>query len=115
MESFLQPFIDEMNQMSQRGLKIIKNGQAVYAGKVHLLGITGDIPGIAKLINHSGHMSEYGCRICKTTGVAPAMGGRGKYFRFVGPLRTKDELMSNVEVSNHRTIYNAKLTYTYIF
>ncbi|KAG1435947.1 hypothetical protein G6F56_013765 [Rhizopus delemar] len=46
-----------------------KNAAEIYRCKVHLIGNTGDIPGIADLMNHDGHMSKYGCRICNILGL----------------------------------------------
>lgn len=97
LDSFLKPFIMEINQLSSKGLKVNKNGRTVYAGKVFLLGITGDIPGIASIMRHRGHTAKYGCRICKAAG-SPPENGRGMYFRSEGVMRTKQELMSSVEV-----------------
>lgn len=99
LDSFIRPFINEVNELSTRGMKVKKNGQIVYAGKVFLLGITGDIPGIASIMRHRGHTAKYGCRICKAVG-APPEDGRGMYFRSEGATRTKQELMSTAQVSS---------------
>ena len=101
--SFLKPFIEEVNDLSKRGMRVEKNGEVVYVGKVFILGITGDIPGIASLINHQGHQAIYGCRICKVEGVSPPDSNRGKYFTKKGAMRTKKELVSRdglVSVNN---------------
>ncbi|KAG2191767.1 hypothetical protein INT47_010342 [Mucor saturninus] len=56
--------------------------------------MTGDIPGIADLMNHRGHTSTYGCRICEVTGRHPEGCSHGMYFLDVGNMRTKDELVN---------------------
>lgn len=93
--SFLNPFITEINELSSKGMKVIKNDITVYTGRVFVLGITGDIPGIASVMNHQGHQSKYGCRICKVEGEAPVGSSRGQYFTKRGNMRTKEELMSD--------------------
>lgn len=50
--SFLRPFVDEINSLSSNGLRVVKNGELVFSGKVFVVGITGDILGIASLMNH---------------------------------------------------------------
>lgn len=97
IESFLKPFLDEVNELRDNGFKVVKNGQTVYAGKVHILGITGDIPGIAKIMGHSGHTSHYGCRICKVHNTRTE-NIQGMYFPGEAPLRSKREWMSNNDV-----------------
>lgn len=105
--SFLKPFLDEIAMLSSRGLRVIMNGNVVYSGKVFLLGITGDIPGIAGVMGHEGHTSIYGCRLCKSLGTSPP-GGRGKYFQYQGAMRTKRELTSTIQVSDF-LMYKCKL------
>ena len=107
--SFLKPFLDEITMLSSRGIRITKGGIDVYCGKVFLLGVTGDIPAIATVMGHSGHMSTYGCKLCKVVGVSPP-GGRGKYFPSVGAMRTKRELLSEITVSNLSDIKPQTLT-----
>jgi hypothetical protein len=92
--SFLKPFIREINDLSNKGMRVKKNGHVIYTGKVFVLGITGDIPGIASLMNHQGHQSNYGCRMCKVKGEAPPGVNRGKYFTRKSDMRTKEELVS---------------------
>lgn len=92
--SFLNPFIKEINELSTNGMKVVKNGTTVYTGRVFVLGITGDIPGIASIMKHQGHQSKNGCRICKVEGEAPVGSSRGLYFTKRGEMRTKEELVS---------------------
>lgn len=90
--SFLKPVIDEISLLGQNGLIVKKNDQVVYEGKVYLLGITGDIPGIADIMKHQGHMSYHGCRICITRGTRPFRSGMS--FMEDGRLRTWNELVN---------------------
>ncbi|KAI9330449.1 hypothetical protein BD770DRAFT_403818 [Pilaira anomala] len=53
-----------------------------------------DIPGIACLMNHQGHQSKYGCRICTVECEAPIGSSHGLYFTRRGSMRTKEELVS---------------------
>ncbi|KAI7884997.1 uncharacterized protein EV154DRAFT_574527 [Mucor mucedo] len=66
--SFLKPFIEEVGVLSTKGMTVVKNNRDFYTGRVFILGITGDIPVIASLMNHQGHQSTSGCRMCKVTG-----------------------------------------------
>lgn len=96
--SFLKPIIEEINDLSSKGFTVKKNGAIVHQSKVFLLGITGDIPGISDLINHR-HTSEYGCRYCHAFGEASEVSPHGKYFRYPGDLRTKEEIVYGSAVS----------------
>ena len=66
--SFLKPIFDEISELNRRGFVVKKNDGVVYSGKVHLMCLTGDIPGIAAMMNHGGHQSRCGCRICLSAG-----------------------------------------------
>lgn len=98
--SFLEPIIEEIAELGDKGLMVKKDDEVVYHGKVHLIGITGDIPGIADLMKHQGHMAYYGCRICVVRGVRPA-GSSGMYFTCNDCLRTMDELINGDPVRFH--------------
>ena len=78
--SFLKPFIEEVGVLSTKGMTVVKNGRDVYTGRVFRFGITGDIPGIASLMNHQGHQSTSGCRMCKVTGQRPIGTSHGMFF-----------------------------------
>lgn len=64
--SFLDPILSEIKDLGEHGFDIKKNGESIFCGKVYLMGITGDIPGIAELMNHHGHNCLHGCRFCDT-------------------------------------------------
>ncbi|KAG1469093.1 hypothetical protein G6F56_003462 [Rhizopus delemar] len=66
--SFLKLIIDEIVALGIDGFTVKKDGADIFNEKVHLLGITGDIPGVAELMGHGGHSSLYGCRICLALG-----------------------------------------------
>ena len=92
--SFLEPVVTEVKQMYQRGFVIKKQGVEKFRGRVAILGVTGDIPGISELMVFAGDTSTYGCRVCKTRSYVnlPAS-SHGRYFPDSGPLRTPDELV----------------------
>jgi hypothetical protein len=97
--SFLKPYIDEVNYLSKNGLVVKKNNVVVHESKVFLMGITGDIPGIADLMNHDGHMSLYGCRFCEAVGTHPPAPAKGMYFPNKGRMRSKQQLIDGNHVS----------------
>lgn len=66
VDSFLQPIVAELNDLSHHGLLVRRNGVEICKAKVNLVIATGDIPAVAGLARHAGHMSQYGCRICRT-------------------------------------------------
>ncbi|KAG1444749.1 hypothetical protein G6F56_010168 [Rhizopus delemar] len=55
--SFLESIIYEIQELDQRGLSVIKNGEEIYNGKVHLMAVTGDIPAIGDMMGSARHMS----------------------------------------------------------
>ncbi|KAG1439428.1 hypothetical protein G6F56_012302 [Rhizopus delemar] len=89
--SFLEPIYEEIRELGERGLVVKKNGEEIYSGKVYLMANTGDIPGIADLMNHKGHCSEHGCRMCDVLG---SNCGGAMCFPGVGQMRTKDDLIN---------------------
>lgn len=97
--SFLKPIADEINDLSSKGMVVKKNGETAYESKVYLLGATGDIPGITDLMNHAGHMSYRGCRLCDIDGerVDGAM-----CFPETGRLLTMQDLVTGDEVRFHQ-------------
>lgn len=97
--SFLRPIVEEINALSNKGFVVQKNGQTIHQSKVFLLGMTGDIPGIADLMNHRGHMSTYGCRLCHVAGCRPQGTNRGLYFLNPGAMRSKEELVDGNPVN----------------
>lgn len=100
--SYFQPVIAEVNDMYRRGVIIKKQGEERFRGNVAILGITGDIPGIAELISFAGHTHTYGCRICLVKADEPAPNcTHGKYFSTAGPERSVDSLKEGDLVSSH--------------
>ena len=94
--SFLKPIIDEIVTLGVDGFTVKKDGADIFNGKVHLLGITGDIPGVAELMGHGGHSSLYGCRICLAFGFVI---GSTPYFPDGDILRSIESLIEGDEVS----------------
>ncbi|KAG1435840.1 hypothetical protein G6F56_013812 [Rhizopus delemar] len=56
-----------------------KNGDEVARACVIPLVVSGDIPGVSKILHHQGHGSFYGCRFCYTCG-EHGPSGQGMYF-----------------------------------
>lgn len=82
--SFLSPLMEDLERLSTQGMILKVDGELddIHL-KVNLLLASGDIPGIADFIHHSGHGSRYGCRICRIYGVSersPNGIGHGIYF-----------------------------------
>ncbi|OAD68476.1 hypothetical protein PHYBLDRAFT_150647 [Phycomyces blakesleeanus NRRL 1555(-)] len=73
------PTLLELKVLQEKGM-IVKIQTATNRAKVHVLIVTGNIPAVAKLACHAGHMSKNGCRICNVVAQTP---GRGQYFRFL--------------------------------
>ncbi|SAL99216.1 hypothetical protein [Absidia glauca] len=63
LESFLQPVFTESMQLTSGWLDVVLDNRQEIHAKVHFLTFTGDIPAVADLIHHSGHMSKWGCRV----------------------------------------------------
>ncbi|KAG1032586.1 hypothetical protein G6F43_013740 [Rhizopus delemar] len=87
--SFLRPIVDEIKSLGNNGFRVVKDNNIIYKGKVHLMGVMGDIPGVADLMNHAGHMAYHGCRICDVRGVSDG----ARYFLHNGNIRSKESLV----------------------
>lgn len=87
---FLKRIIAEIKALEANEMSVRKHGVEVYKGKVHLLGMTGDMPGVAELINHTGHSSYRGCRFCDTVGI---LFNNTVYFPNYGQLRSLESLL----------------------
>ncbi|KAG0852299.1 hypothetical protein G6F16_013892 [Rhizopus arrhizus] len=87
--SFLRPIVDEIRSLGNNGFRVVKDSSLIYKGKVHLMGLMGDIPGVADLMNHAGHMAYHGCRICDVRGVSDG----ARYFLHSGNIRSKESLV----------------------
>ncbi|EIE90060.1 hypothetical protein RO3G_14771 [Rhizopus delemar RA 99-880] len=87
--SFLRPIVDEIRSLGNNGFRVLKDNNVIYKGKVHLMGVMGDIPGVADLMNHAGHMAYHGCRICDVRGVSDG----ARYFLHNGNIRSKESLV----------------------
>ena len=114
--SFLQPVIAEVNTLYEKGLVIKKQDQVRFSGNVATLGITGDIPGIAEIMNFAGHTHTYGCRICMIKADQPAAECvHGKYFSTKSSQRSIDSLTTGDPVSNlsFNRVINMIITFKY--
>jgi len=54
MMSFLDVILKEIDALSKNGFVLERDGQVLCKGNVFLMGITGDIPGIAEIMGHPG-------------------------------------------------------------
>ena len=100
LDSFLTPIIEELNDLSKHGLVIRSADQDTCKAKVHLITASGDIPGVADMIHHKGHTSEFGCRICKVQGRGADNQRNGLYFVDINAaLRTKAQFQKGDPVS----------------
>lgn len=66
--SFLDPFIEEMKELSRGKECVLWNGDRVTV-RCHLLFICGDLPAIAKLCQLKGSNGYSPCRYCNITGI----------------------------------------------
>ncbi|QRW24315.1 Transposase family tnp2 [Rhizoctonia solani] len=65
LNSFLQPLIDELVELS-RGVEAVDVvNEEVFALRAHILAAFGDLPAIAKLMEFVGHNGRFPCRLCK--------------------------------------------------
>ncbi|KAI7858186.1 hypothetical protein BDC45DRAFT_414060, partial [Circinella umbellata] len=86
LHHLLSPLIKELKQLKSSGMHIIGSDDVELTVKAHLLIASGNIVGVTDLCNHSGHSSNFGCRICTietTRLLSPKGKGYGRYF--LGP------------------------------
>jgi Transposase family tnp2 len=65
LDSFLVPFIDELNILRQGVPAYDAQTESSFLLKAHLVLLSGDTPGISKLLHLRGHNAQYPCRACK--------------------------------------------------
>jgi len=99
IHSFLTPIYNELATLSQNGITVTIEGGVQLHANVHLLTFTGDTPAAAAIANHAGHMSLYGCRICKKEGIRP-LNESGMFF------------VGKVRVNDMRTVYEYQNTFS---
>ena len=102
--SFLDIIIREIDDLSRNGMIVEKNGEEIYRCKVHLISITGDIPAVADICRHKGHISLHPCRICSTKATRISSESKtgkrgGLYSVNVGSLRTLQQFVDGDTVS----------------
>ncbi|OBZ80927.1 hypothetical protein A0J61_11024 [Choanephora cucurbitarum] len=91
--SFLKSVVEEVQAMYDNKLVIKKEGVELFRGRVAILGVTGDIPGISELMMAAGHTVTFRCRICKVKDNKPhGVSNKGKYYPKMGPLCTLEKL-----------------------
>lgn len=77
--SFLDPFIEEMHELSSGRECVLWNGDRVVV-RCHLLFICGDLPAIAKLCHLKGSNGYSPCRYCNVTGIANPLRNHHVYY-----------------------------------
>ena len=66
LDSFLKPFLEELKLLSDRVVAYDAHGDmGAFLVKAQLVLVTGDTPGISKLLHLSGHGATYPCHACK--------------------------------------------------
>lgn len=87
--------------LTEKGFRVEKSGNVIHESKVFLLGVGGDVPGIADVMNHGTHCSYYGCRYCVCRGEHVPGSSHGMYFTKKDRLRTKEELVNGDPVNTN--------------
>ena len=83
IHTFLSPLMNELKSLATAGMILKVDSEENITLHAHLLLASGDIPGVADLIYHSGHGSEYICRTCRIRAdslISPKGHGYGRYF-----------------------------------
>ena len=68
LDSFLTPFLQELEILHHGVPAYDAHSKSVFLLKAHLVLITGDTPGVSKLLHLSGHTAKFPCRACKIEG-----------------------------------------------
>lgn len=69
MDSFLYPLIEEFKELHSGVAAYDGHAKERFTLKAHLVLITGDTPGISKLLHLSGHVAKHPCRACDLTSI----------------------------------------------
>lgn len=104
LDSFLSPLINEVKDLSTRGMIVKIGGVEVCRARVHLIVATGDIVGVSDLIHHTGHNGKYPCRFCVGRSEQPDNHPHGQYLLdSSAPLRRKVDFVNGDLVSDNVT------------
>lgn len=68
LDPFLIPFLEELNMLNDSVPAFDIQTNSTFLLKAHLVLLSGDTPGVAKLLHLSGHVAKYPCRACKLEG-----------------------------------------------
>ncbi|KAI8096719.1 uncharacterized protein BX664DRAFT_64912 [Halteromyces radiatus] len=102
LHTFLTPIYKELDLLSRLGIKVHTRDGLLIRSKVHLMTFLGDIPAVADIINHSGHTSRSGCRICVVKGSSSE--GTGMYSTFLVAHHTALFVLLNTFVNLNPTL-----------
>jgi Transposase family tnp2 len=96
LDSFLIPFIEELNRLNDGVQAYDAHSKTSFLLRAHLVLVTGDTPGISKLLHLNGHSAKLPCRACKLEGVpfqipftfksGPREGQRGNKSQYYYPI-----------------------------
>jgi hypothetical protein len=117
IHTFLYPLYEELVYMATDGITF-NDGLTVKNAKVHLLTFVGDIPAISELINHSGHTSKNGCRMCSIKGETGAGTTGGVFFPGVTTKRllyTLENYTNGIEEVRHQWHHNYDVFYLLLY
>ncbi|KAF8757935.1 Transposase family tnp2 [Rhizoctonia solani] len=69
LNSFLQPLIDKLAELAQGVETVDVVNEEIFALRVHVLSVFGDLPAMAKIMEFVGHNGRFPCRLCKIMSV----------------------------------------------
>jgi len=61
MDSFLYPFLEELKQLNSGVSAYDAHAKENFMLRAHLVLLTGDTPGMSKLLHLSGHVAKHPC------------------------------------------------------
>jgi len=68
LDSFLLPLVEELNLLEEGVAAYDAQNKETFLLKAHLVLLTGDTPGVSKLLHFVGHIGKVPCRACKIYG-----------------------------------------------
>lgn len=96
IDTFLEPFLAELRLLEVGVPAYDALTDSTFLLKAHLILLSGDTPGISKLLHLSGHKAKYPCRACKIKGTrtqvnfefghGPRKGQKGQTTHYYYPL-----------------------------
>jgi hypothetical protein len=103
LNSYLQPLIDELLELSQGTAAVDVSQQKLFALQAHLIAVFGNIPAVTKILKFIGHNSCFPCCFCLIPTV-PGVTSKGGTHRYC-PLHQPDGFQTNplnLVLQNHK-------------